>query len=199
MKPVKRGFKIWVHADSHNGYVCEFECYTGRKGERTEVELGGSVVLRLTWDLVGKAYHIFVDNFFSSVALSHQLLTETIYCTGRVRPNRRGFPPDLKDVAKRGLAHRGEVKMRQDGNVPVCVWQDTRPVTFMSSGHNPAHTTSITRKKIDGSVVHVDCPVCIVDYNKYMGGVDRGDQYRQYYPVHTKSRKSYKYIFLVCV
>ena len=32
-KPVKRGFKIWVHADSHNGYVCEFECYTGKKGE----------------------------------------------------------------------------------------------------------------------------------------------------------------------
>ena len=86
MKPVKRGFKIWVRADSHNGYVCEF-VYTGCKGEKTEVGLGGSVVNRLTQDLVGKAYHIFVDNFFPSVALSHLLLTDIIYFTGTVRPS----------------------------------------------------------------------------------------------------------------
>ncbi len=82
MKLVKRGFKIWVRADSHNGYVCEFECYTGKKGDTTEVGLGGSVVTRLTRDLVGKAYHIFMDSFFSSVTLYHQLLSDNIYCTG---------------------------------------------------------------------------------------------------------------------
>ena len=195
MKPVKRGFKIWVRADSHNGYVCEFECYTGRKGDRTEVGLGGSVVTRLTRDLVGKSYHIFMDRFFSSVSLYRSLLLENIYCTGTLKSNRRDFPPDLKEVSKRGLAQRGDVMTRQDGNVGVCVWQDTRPVTFMSSGHNPGHTKSIPRKRIDGTVMHVNCPISIVDYNKYMGGVDRGDQYRKYYHVHVKSRKSYKYIF----
>ena len=64
MKPEKRGFKVWVRSDSHNGYVCELECYTGRKGDKTEVGLGGSVVTRLTRDLVGKSYHIFMDSFF---------------------------------------------------------------------------------------------------------------------------------------
>ena len=64
MKPVKHGVKVWVRADSHNGYVCEFECYTGKKGNTTEVGLGGSVVTRLTRDLVGKSYHIFMDIFF---------------------------------------------------------------------------------------------------------------------------------------
>ena len=119
MKPVKRGFKIWVRADNHNGYVCEFECYTGKKGD--EVGLGGSVVTRLTRDLVGKAYHIFMDRFFSSIVLYHQLLLDRIYCTGTVRSNRRNFPPDLKDAAKRGLASRGDRVVRQDGNVSVCV------------------------------------------------------------------------------
>ena len=95
-----------------------------------------------------------------------------IYCTGTVRSNRRNFPHDLKDVAKRGLAHRGAVKFRQDGNVRVCVWQDTRPVTFMSSCHNPAHTTLVARKRVDGSTINVECPVSIINYNKYMGGVD---------------------------
>ena len=45
MKPVKRGFKIWVQAAT---YVCELECYTGKRGNTTEVGLGGSVVTRLT-------------------------------------------------------------------------------------------------------------------------------------------------------
>ena len=85
--------------------------------------------------------------------------------------------------------------VRQDGNVCVVVWQDTRPVTFMSSGHNPDHTTSVRRKKVDGSIVHVDCPYSIVDYNKSMGGVDRGDQFRKYYHVRMKTHKCYKYIF----
>ena len=176
MKPVKCGFKVWVRSDSHNGYVCELECYMGRKGDKTEVGLGGSVVTWLTRDLVGKSYHIFMDSFFSSVSLYHRLLLENIYCTGTVRANRRNFPPDLKDAAKRGLAKRGDMTVRQDGNVSVCVWQDTRPVTFMSSGHNPDHTKSIPRRRVDGSIMNVECPISIVDYNKYMGGVDRGDQ-----------------------
>ena len=62
-------------------------------------------------------------------------------------------------------------------------------MTFISSGHNPDHTTSVRRKKGDRSIVHVECPECIADY---MGGVDKGDQYRE---VRMKSRKSYKYIF----
>ena len=98
-------------------------------------------------------------------------------------------------MAKRGLARRGDVMFRQDGNVSVCVWQDTRPVTFMSSYHNPAHTTLVSRRRVDGSIMNVECPVSIRDYNMYMGGVDRGDQLRKYYHVHVKSCKSYKYIF----
>ena len=195
MKPVKRGFKIWVCADSHNSYVCEFECYTGRIGERIETGLGGSVVTRLSRDLVGKNYHIYMDNFFSSVTLYRTLLSQHIYCTGTLRANRREFPPALKDAAKRGLGSRGDSVMRQDGNIVVTVWQDKRPVVCISSGHNPAHTTSVRRRKGDGSITNVNCPIVIVDYNRYMGGVDKGDQLRRYYNPRMKSRKSYKYIF----
>ena len=46
-----------------------------------------------------------------------------------------------------------------------------------------------------GSRVLLSCPQAIVDYNKHMGGVDVGDQYRGYCQVRTKSRKFYRYIF----
>ena len=65
--------------------------------------------------------------------------------------------------------------LRQDGDVCVTVWQDTRPVTFVSSAHNPADTTVVSREKKDNCIVHLDCPVCIVGYSKYMGGVDKGN------------------------
>ena len=179
MKPVKRGFKIWYGRTVTMDTSVSSNATRAARVRGLKLDLGGSVVTRLTWGLVGKAYHIFIDNFFSSVALCNQLLLDNIYCTGTLRPNRRNFPPDLKDAAKRGLARRGDLKMRQDGNVCVCVWQDTRPVTFMSSGHNPTYTKDAARKRRDGSIVHVNCPLSIIDYNKYMGGLDLGDQYRK--------------------
>ena len=35
MKPVKRGFKVWVRADAVNGYFCDFDVYVGRPGDGT--------------------------------------------------------------------------------------------------------------------------------------------------------------------
>ena len=70
LKPVWRGFKIWVRADSVNGYVCDFSVYTGRE-EEVERDLGAKVVKRLVKGLVqplaGCNYHVYFDNYFSTV------------------------------------------------------------------------------------------------------------------------------------
>ena len=52
-KPHKYGIKVWVRADSHNGYVCEFSMYTGKDSNRVEVGLGESVVLLLCNSITG--------------------------------------------------------------------------------------------------------------------------------------------------
>ena len=141
-----------------------------------------------------------MDNFFSGIPLFQRLLDDGIYATGTLRLNRKSFPDDLKSVAKKGLASRGDMEFRQDGNLVATVWQDTKPVTILSTQHDPAITTTVKRKKGDGSTVDVTCPQAIVDYNAHMGGVDLGDQYRKYYQVRMKSRKFYKYIlFEICI
>ena len=43
-KPIKRGIKVWVLADSSNGYFSRLEVYTGKKGDRVEEGLGARVV-----------------------------------------------------------------------------------------------------------------------------------------------------------
>ena len=75
-KPVKRGIKVWCRADSYNGYMCEVQVYAGRAAE-TEGGLGMRVVLDLAQHLEGKKYHIYIDNFFTSVTLPVEQLGKT--------------------------------------------------------------------------------------------------------------------------
>ena len=77
-KPVCRGFKVWVVADSENGY---FLVYVGRPsdGVRSEQGLGARVVLQLTEPYCHKNYHVFCDNFFTSTTLFDELLQHGLY------------------------------------------------------------------------------------------------------------------------
>lgn len=54
-------------------------------------------------------------------------------------------------------------------------------------------TTERTQK--DGSKATFDCPEANIFYNKFMGGVDKADQYSTYYQVDRKSRKWWKRMF----
>ena len=65
LKPTKRGYKVWVRADSRSGYVYQFQIYTGREGaDEAEVGLGGRVVRDLAQPLQFKHVHVTFDNFF---------------------------------------------------------------------------------------------------------------------------------------
>ena len=47
LKPVKRGFKVWALADSLNGYLYDFNVYTGATGERNSSGRGGTHFVRV--------------------------------------------------------------------------------------------------------------------------------------------------------
>ncbi|XP_014487182.1 PREDICTED: piggyBac transposable element-derived protein 3-like [Dinoponera quadriceps] len=68
MKPIKRGYKVWVRADDY-GYICEFQIYTGKTRNQSENCLGDRVVKDLSHALVEKHYRIFFGNFFTTVDL----------------------------------------------------------------------------------------------------------------------------------
>ena len=71
-------------------------------------------------------------------------------------------------------------------------WLDNKVVTVLSTTSQPNAYGTVLRHQKDGNRVPVQCPENIIHYNKYMGGVDCGDQLRGYYSCHTKSSK---YIF----
>ena len=97
MKPIKRGFKVWVRADGQNGYMCDLEVYTG-KDTSTERHLGAKVVRKLSRPLEGGRYHIYFDNFFSTLDLFDGLLEDGLYACGTFRKDRKGIPADVSGV-----------------------------------------------------------------------------------------------------
>ena len=138
---------------------------------------------------------MYFDNFFSSVDLFLDLLRVGLYGCGTLRSNRKGFPKELKPLLKKGLGERGEYKVRQHKQLTVSLWQDNRPVVTISTNSDPTQQTTVQRKARDGTSSTFCCPESISLYNKFMGGVDRNDQLRQYYAIRMKGRKYYKYIW----
>ena len=78
-KPVKREIKVWVLADSANGYFSRLEVYTGRKGNSPEHGLGAKVVMTLTSDFQQRWHRVYFDNFFTSKALLSELEKVKVY------------------------------------------------------------------------------------------------------------------------
>ena len=95
-KPIKRGIKVWVLADSSNGYFSRLDVYTGKKGDSVEKGLGARVVKDLTQDFQGSWHRVYFDNYFTSKALLCDLEEVKLYGCGTCRTDRKAFPKRLK-------------------------------------------------------------------------------------------------------
>lgn len=98
-KPTKWGIKLWVLADSSNGYTVDFNVYIG-KAARTNVSehgLGYDVVMKLMQPFLHQGYCLYIDNFYTSVALMKELFQQGVPATGTIVETRTGFPQNLKN------------------------------------------------------------------------------------------------------
>ena len=188
LKPIKRGFKIWVLADALNGYFWDINPYVGATSGQVCKRLGCKVVLDLTSSLFGQYHKVYMDNYFSAISLYQTLLDNKTYACGTIQGKRKCFPTDILTDVK--SLTRGEYSFRQCNNLVALVWKDKKPVTFLSTLASPNELTSVQRKKKDGSAIEVSCPVAVKLYNTHMSGVDKGDQQRGYYRVGCRSRKN---------
>ena len=91
LKPTKHRIKIWVAADSTNGYFSRFEVYTGKN--TTEHGLGARVVKSLNSDLKGRHHHVYFDNYYFTSLKLLEDLEDNIYAYSTARKDRKGFPP----------------------------------------------------------------------------------------------------------
>nr|CAH7769898.1 unnamed protein product [Callosobruchus chinensis] len=185
MKPIKRGYKVWIRADE-TGYVCQFQIYTGKVSDASEKNLGARVVKDLT-HLIGKGHHLYFDNFFNSIDLQKYLQRRFIYACGTARKGRKDTPLDIKED---NSMERGQSDWRVSKDALVYLkWKDRKAVLFISNHHDPTNVESVFRKKKDGSLEEIPCPKLVKEYNANMGFVDKMDMLKSIYEVDRKSKK----------
>ena len=136
---------------------------------------------------VDKGYHLYFDNFYTSFRLVSDLAKRNTFSCGTIRSDRGDFPQAFrKDVIEKGTA-----QYIRNGNIVSVHWRDKRDVYVMSALHGNG-SQLIERRAAPEPIRKPDM---IVEYNKYMNGVDKCDQFLNYYSVGRKSIKWWKKVF----
>ena len=181
--------KLFEVCESLTGYIVGFQVYTGKADKMLEsnvLDKDCTATTKLVFnlleelDLLDKGYHLFMDNYYSSPELFSEMFFRQVYCCGTLRSNRKNVPKAVKDAKLK----RGEAMFRRNGSSLVVKWCDKRAVTMITTIHEATH---ILTKKKDRHGNRILKPECIVEYTKYMSGVDLSDQYLTNY---SPSRKS---------
>lgn len=183
-KPVSRGIKLYMLADSKSAYVYSFEIYAAEPGLSNKPH---DVCMRLLRTLLDKGYHLYVDNYYACPTLAEELVKRNTMLVGTCRSNRKGFPKDL--VAEK--LNVGEISFRRREDVAALKWKDKRDVYLLTTVHNPTTQTEVTTRH--GTSVK---PVAIRDYTQNMCATDRSDQLHAYIPLRRRTAKWWKKLFV---
>ncbi|CAM4610453.1 unnamed protein product, partial [Leuciscus chuanchicus] len=198
-KPTRWGFKLFVLADSSNGYTLDFSVYTGKNNFPTGHGLSyDAVTSLLDCKVLGSGYHVYMDNFYTSPKLLKDLFAMKFGACGTYRDNRKDCPRDTTNSLSKKSA-RGSIRWIRDGPLVFVKWMDTREVSVCSTIQS-AYTGETVQRRVKTQdtwrTMTFPCPAPVTAYNKHMGGVDLSDQLLQYYTAQHKTMKWYRKIFL---
>lgn len=203
-KPIRFGYKNWSIC-TRLGYLIYGELYQGAKTGNTRPELGvgASVVLDLISKLPPGSYSFYMDNYFTSLPLLDEIIKLGHDATGTIRANRVEKAP-LKDPKTMKRTIRGSYNQCTDtlSNITLVRYNDNNIVTVAStqSGVEPIGKVKRYSEK---QKKDIDQPRCIINYNKYMGGVDRLDQNVGCYRISIRLKRWYWQLLMfpinVCV
>lgn len=201
-KPTKWGFKIWAIACSKTAYIYAFDIYLGKTEKRSITEIVLDLVKTLPNVKNKVPWHLFCDNYFTSIQLGLELLKYGIYLTGTFLKDRINYPIDLK-LKLPTLKYNETDWSNSAPHLFVLAWYDTKIVSFLTTYYNIlTEKLPITRKKHNKTIKNDSFKLkqfiidaVIVQYNKYMKGVDQHDQHVSYYRCQRKCRAWWKPLF----
>nr|CAI5862846.1 unnamed protein product [Callosobruchus analis] len=142
-KPIRWGYKLWV-GSTVAGYIEWFEPYQGSitvlSDKYKEHGLGATLVLEFA-EVLQKEYtqavhfHLFFDNFFTSLHLIEELRIMGLKGTGTIRENRVGKACPLSRSTEMRKKERGAIEsVSSDTNtISLCKWHDNSVVICFKS------------------------------------------------------------------
>lgn len=180
----KYGIKLYMLTEP-NGIILNFAIYTGSLDDFGGKGHASKIVLHLMEGKLDSGHSVYLDNFYNSYLLSKDLLDRNTYSTGTLRIDRKHAPIEVKQKK----LSKGETICRYTKGVMIGKWRDKRDVCYISTEFENVITSYEDKRGKEKSK-----PLPIFNYNKYMGGIDRQDQFMAYYPSTRKSVRWYKKI-----
>ncbi|DBA01834.1 TPA: LOW QUALITY PROTEIN: hypothetical protein N0F65_002950 [Lagenidium giganteum] len=143
-------------------------------------------------------WHVVVtDRFYTSVQQALQLLHRDVYLAGTIMTNRICFPKSVVKVKKKKEKDRvrGVAKIAVAKAFPCMI-----ALAWIYLGTGGGRTPVIISRRVRGGAkLPLRCPSCLVDYQRWMGGVnvhDRPRLQRYSFQLACRGKKYYKTIFL---
>ena len=150
--------------------------------------------MKLLEKLHNKGHHLYVDNFYSSPTLFISLRKVGIGACGTLRCNKRGTPNEIKRPATK--MSKGDIITAASDGILFLKWKDKREVTILTTIHDNSTISKRRRtRSAPGGFEDVFKPHAIEQYNRYMGGVDKMDQYLSYYGFPRRTFKWWRKAF----
>ncbi|XP_063041039.1 piggyBac transposable element-derived protein 4-like [Engraulis encrasicolus] len=194
-KPDKYGYKVFVLSEAKSGYVLEWSMYTGPNADAHEIGASHLIVRKLMAPHTGKGHEVYMDSYYTSPAIATELASRDTGLCGTVSSQRRGMPKALRPAVL-PLRKGDDPVFMQKGKMLACAWHDTKRLTMLSTVHDNTCTRKRIRTKHSATGYRdISRPVCVDQYNSFMGGVDTADQRMKTYLFPHRSRKWYNRIF----
>ena len=197
-KPVRFGFKMYC-LNQPSGYLIYCDPYQGKGSGHHEFSgfgLSGGTVLYLVNKLLVKGI-IYMDNFFSSIKLFNELTKMGFGAVGTFR-NRRinDLPSHLLHNAPRGTFNCFTKENEAGHSVMVTEVVDNSIVIIGSNVIQSQPLEELQRfSKVERKKVTIRFPSILLDYNSFMGGTDKMDQFISGYRVSIRRKKFYMSLF----
>lgn len=141
---------------------------------------------------------MFTDRYYTSLVLAEELAKMKCHLTGTIKTNRKGVPITFKTPK---FGNKKTLAYRKNNNI-ILAWKDKRVVTMLTNWCD-AGGTIVKRFQRGGVEIAVNKPNVVLKYIKFMGGVDRADQYTSTYCFLRKSLKWWRKLFFwgleICV
>lgn len=185
------GIKKFELCDS-NGYVIHVKLYAGKDLDISMEDgqaIGVVKYLLQESRLLQRGFHLFTDNFYTKPDLADFLVDNGTHLTGTVRKNSKNLPANISQLK---LSVK-EAKAYRKGKKLVMAFREKKsqrnPVLVLSTAHSAKMITKTIRGKEQTK------PEPVMDYNKYMGGVDMSDKKIYHFAAERSTRRYWKKIF----
>ena len=152
------GPKVWVGADSSNGYTFKFDFYRGSRFEPPGPNgLAYEVVMKIMRGLLDKSYHCHLDNFYTSPKLCKDLFTRKTNTTGTCRANRAQL------LFKQTRLNKGDLVYMRHRSLLAVKWRDKKDVIVLSTVARARNRRVQRARRRDREV---ELPESVALYNK---------------------------------